>query len=401
MASKRSGGKVAPPSQLQPNRTKKVKDQVICPICDETIVDPVGNRPGDDSIHCDGSCSAWLHRRCAGLTKSALTEISKSDHPFHCPHCRLNLQEMELKSLKDLVTNLSTHLSMVSDELTSVKNQLADTNKPDQSHSYADATKGIAASAAASSSSKPQHKLANKPNPTATDRGGSKQNERKFNIVIYGIDEQAKGTPKNVRAKEDHNNAGDILSTLDENVTTNAIRDCFRLGKYKDDHHRPLLVKLVRSSDASSILNNRKSLGSMPGISIKPDLSPQERRTESALLKERRTLINSGVERNNMKIRGSSLFINNIKYGYVTNSIFQKCTDTPENSQANRQEATTDHLDQIDSFPLPLWRFPKDNLQHRNSDSLTPLPGSVPHNLFESCDNETHNETHEEAPSQL
>ena len=28
--------------------------------------------PGQDSIHCDGNCTKWLHRGCAGLTKEAL-----------------------------------------------------------------------------------------------------------------------------------------------------------------------------------------------------------------------------------------------------------------------------------------------------------------------------------------
>ena len=111
---------ITPPSQAK-SKSKKGKEQFLCPICDDGITDATDGKPGDDSIFCEGGCSAWLHRRCAGLSKSAFTAVSKSDKPFKCPQCKLQELESEVSSLKGLVTNLSSHLTMVTDELTELK----------------------------------------------------------------------------------------------------------------------------------------------------------------------------------------------------------------------------------------------------------------------------------------
>ena len=67
---------------------------------------------------------AWLHRKCAGMSKSTFSELSKSTKPYQCTHCKLNVLEAEVCSLKNLVENLSSHLPMVTDELTSLKEQV-------------------------------------------------------------------------------------------------------------------------------------------------------------------------------------------------------------------------------------------------------------------------------------
>ena len=58
---------------------------------------------------------------------------------------------------------------------------------------------------------------------------------------------------------------------------------------------------------------------------MKPFMSASEKLTESALLKERRALINSGVDRQSIKIRGNFLYVNNSKYGTASESIFTAC----------------------------------------------------------------------------
>ena len=45
------------------------------PICDDVIVDAVGKKSGHDSVECNGACSTWLHRCCAGLSKSASAAV--------------------------------------------------------------------------------------------------------------------------------------------------------------------------------------------------------------------------------------------------------------------------------------------------------------------------------------
>ena len=46
-------------------------------------------------------------------------------------------------------------------------------------------------------------------------------------------------------------------------------------------------------------------------VYIKPDLTPFERQKERLLLKERRSLIDNGTERRNIKMRNDSLYVNN------------------------------------------------------------------------------------------
>ena len=58
------------------------------------------------SIQCEGPCDSWLHRRCAGLSKTAFAIASKSTEAFHCPLCRLSYQEKEIATLKEALLTL-------------------------------------------------------------------------------------------------------------------------------------------------------------------------------------------------------------------------------------------------------------------------------------------------------
>jgi len=60
----------------------------------------------------------------------------------------------------------------------------------------------------------------------------------------------------------------------------------------------------------------------MPGISIKPVMSPQERQREKFVLQERRKLVQSGINKTDIRIRGDSLFVNGNKHGFATNTGF-------------------------------------------------------------------------------
>ena len=59
---------------------------------------------------------------------------------------------------------------------------------------------------------------------------------------------------------------------------------------------------------------------------VRPDLTPLQRKRESILLKERRSLIQSGKPRNSSKIHNSKLFLDNqlYLYGFLdANNVFQ------------------------------------------------------------------------------
>lgn len=82
---------------------------------------------------------------------------------------------------------------------------------------------------------------------------------------------------------------------------------------------RPLLVSLNSTADVHSILSRCPSLPS--SVSIKPDLSPSDRKVESLLLQERRKLINSGVGRKSIRLCESSIFVNGQLHGKVLESV--------------------------------------------------------------------------------
>ena len=111
---------------------------------------------------------------------------------------------------------------------------------------------------------------------------------KKYNLVIYGIRENQKGTQRHVRSANDIKAAISILTSFHSTITELSAIDCTRLGKFSEDRCRPALVTMNQPNDVATILANRAKLSQMPHISIKPDLSAAERKGESILLKERR-----------------------------------------------------------------------------------------------------------------
>ena len=102
-------------------------------------------------------------------------------------------------------------------------------------------------------------------------------------------------------------------------------------------------VKFIRVSDVSNVLSKRRLL-KHPTF-IKPDLNLEERKVESMLLKERWSLIQSGVPRSDIKIRDLHLFVKNKLHGQIT-KIGSHCTFTPHDSS---QPSTTPDIHQANT----------------------------------------------------
>ena len=167
-------------SKAKPN-PKVGLDKCICCICDEVVREACGRKPGDEAIECSGTCAGWLHRRCAGLTKQAFALLSTSSDPFFCPHCRLDKQELEAKSLRDLVRSLSSHLSLVSDELSSLKKSVSRLNDDGNS---SPPSVGL---------DSPQRKTFAQAIQSSSDVNKNdvhrQKNERGRNVVLFGVEE--------------------------------------------------------------------------------------------------------------------------------------------------------------------------------------------------------------------
>ena len=153
--------------------------------------------------------------------------------------------------------------------------------------------------------------------------------ERKFNIVIYGIQECAKGTIRNLRQQSDLANTVQVLSKAIESV-----RDCYHLGKYtQSDRPGPLVAVLNRTTDVSEILANRGNLRHLYYV------HPEERAVESLLLKERSSLITSGMDRKDICISKNRIYIKHELVGVVKGSrLFRQSEETSKPSVSHQEQ---------------------------------------------------------------
>ena len=146
--------------------------------------------------------------------------------------------------------------------------------------------------------------------------------DSKFNVVLYGVEECRSGLSRPARLESHLSSAVDIFSALDSSIQPQSIKDCFRLGKFSQDapRPRPIPVKFVRITDVNRIFAKKNGLSSP--FSVKPDMSRAQRLLESVLMQERWRLIQSGVSRKSIRLRGDSLYVNHKLHGCVSNSTF-------------------------------------------------------------------------------
>jgi len=109
------------------------------------------------------------------------------------------------------------------------------------------------------------------------------------------------------------------FTPISDQLDPSSVKDCYRLGKFNPSHShpRPLMMKFLRNIDATHILSNKKLL--QPPVYVKLDLTLDDRKTESLLLKERRVLINKGAICKRIKLRKSQSFVDNQPYCAVKN----------------------------------------------------------------------------------
>ena len=320
-------------SSTSSSRSSSSKDH-CCVCCQIITVEK------DEALFCSGECQQWLHRYCAGVSINCYKELKAQANgtSFYCYGCSLKTNGREMAILKDAVESLKREVTELKSSLSSsqlpskiIATQVCDTNLPcnDGLSSTSESTTKVSLS-----------------NPEVTRSSKEKvYTDRKYNIVLYGVDECAKGIPKRGRFESDLSKAVSILSGLDESIQSESIKDIYRLGKFSQEKKRPspLLVKFIRVSDVSNVLSKRRLL-KHPTF-IKPDLNLEERKVESMLLKERWSLIQSGVPRSDIKIRDLRLFVKNKLHGQITN-IGSQCTFTPHDSS---QPSTTPDIHQANT----------------------------------------------------
>ena len=285
-----------------------------CLICEEPILEADDHCIGDEVVFCEGHCQGWLHRKCAGVTRPAFDRLGDSDAVYLCSYCMLVSQSNEISKLSNIITELNSAITSLTGTIKSLQSSV--TNQP----SMTTDTNNI-------SQSEPTTSKVNKVEDQV-------QGDRKFNVVIYGINECGKGTPRHERLKHDVDKVTQIVTEGENSISPLSLRDLFRLGKYRDSttKPRPVLVKLTRTIDVSLLLSKARSLPK--NIRIKPDMTQDERLVESLLLKERWSLIQThGIECKAIRIRYNKIFVHNKLHGQVFNSSYVPAQTKSSNTE--------------------------------------------------------------------
>ena len=139
---------------------------------------------------------------------------------------------------------------------------------------------------------------------------------KKFCIVIQGIEECKDGTEKYARHREDLRKVVSFLSSVDDSIRPESIRDHRRLGSYYCNRKRPrpILVDFLRSADVASILSKRSTV--QPPYSIQDYMSSEELSRNAVLLKKRWSIhTETGIDLKQIKIRKCSIYVHGELHG--------------------------------------------------------------------------------------
>ncbi len=255
-----------------------------CIICVKVIKDTEGKSKGQDSIYCEGSCQGWLPRTCAGIPKPVFLYLKTLS--CACAARTLSRRKRLLISKAQstnwevwLTTSLRKRKKWVTQEPTVTP--LNRSSFDEVVHLPCQQTTCLY----------PLFPLTQMMVNTTL-------------IVVYGIQECVKGSSRHIRTPIWRHRCCSFSGW--ESWWFNSCTIHSRLGKYNEKRHRPILVKLSRTCEVSSILAGRKNLRGSPGFSIKPDMTKAKREIEATLLKKRWELIESGIERKDTRIKGNT-----------------------------------------------------------------------------------------------
>ena len=323
-------------SMEKPKPIEKPKP-LDCDLCCKHIVEG-----REEAIQCEGACGLWFHRYCAGVSVPHFKELTNSSEPFVCYVCYQRSQLIVTNQLRSEVAHLKDEISKLAGQLAQLSSAPVLQDETTVSHLP---TRNINKSGCGSNAPTHVSALKQSVNLSASPSASNSANverkanavDKRFNIVIYGLVECPKGSPRHVRLSHDTDLACKTIKSVCPDLSDYAVCDCVRIGKYSDQRSRPLIVRFARSCDAVNVLSNRHRLSKVdcPNVSLKPFMSIAERKTESILLKERRALIDSGVERKYIKIRGNSIYVNNIKVGSANKDSFVRHKTLQGQSQDN------------------------------------------------------------------
>ena len=90
------------------NQEKILKISVYA-VCEDNIEDSF-----QGSILCECTGNTWIHRKCAGLTKTCLSKVTENSMPFFCFQCQLLTHEKLIFSLEASINQLVDQVTALS-----------------------------------------------------------------------------------------------------------------------------------------------------------------------------------------------------------------------------------------------------------------------------------------------
>jgi len=187
----------------------------MCSICNKRIVDRCDKDKGEDAVYCEGKCNSWVHRQCAGLTQPCFKLISESKAPFLCVYCLLIQQASQINQLQNTVNNLTAQISEL---VGSRSSRITEASTP-----VAKANECMETSNDLPASNKKSLK---------TQIISEASNDRKFNVIVFGVPECKSETTRLEHLAKDSSSVISIFQKINSNLNESAVRDCFRLGRF-------------------------------------------------------------------------------------------------------------------------------------------------------------------------
>ena len=246
-------------------------------------------------------CGKWFHQGCTNLPENVFAALGKIKGLFwKCDTCGDNVVTAAEDQLQQLIQETKTNVS----SFDVMKHELLNEVKAiKQSMTTFLERMNLKLESAHVQNTKNRPETA----PTVSKKPAD-DNKHNTQLKFIGVAESAE--KYNLNQKLNDKDAVDKnLADIGLNAKSS---DCMRLGKFAEDKKRPILVTFDSVWDAriclSKAIENR--LFETNQILIVRALSREEQDIEKAILKKRFELIQSGIDRSQLKIRNLKLYNN-------------------------------------------------------------------------------------------
>ena len=190
--------------------SKKTKDKsgevFVCVKCSKNVE--------EDSIECE-SCLKWEHRVCAGISKEEYEVLSgdlSTNIMFFCSICRpkVNLALKFFNDIEEKQKSLGEKVKQLEEKLQSFVTKISQSSN----HSSTLDFSSIDSQNNANSDLQPKTVTASLKTQKSPPKLSPSFLDKKFNIIVYGIEESSQGTKKYLRTQNDLNNLLAAFSNL-------------------------------------------------------------------------------------------------------------------------------------------------------------------------------------------